>query len=94
MPIVMRTALPPPRGRICALTVDPARLMELRWTRHERLGRATGDRVGTNSVRREVEYALSIFRGQRGWPVVGATGRPIEEVATETMALVGRLSAE
>ena len=99
VPVVLRTALPPllfglPRGRVCALTVDAARLVELRWTRHERLGGATGDYVDPDSVRREVEYALSIFRGQRGWPVVDVTDKPIEEIATEILALVGRESAE
>ena len=99
VPVVSGTALPPelfqlPPGRVCALTIDPARLVELRWTRHERLGGATGDYVDPESVRREVAYALSIFRSQHGWPVIHVTDKPIEEIATEILALVGRQPAE
>ena len=95
VPVVPGTALPPdlfrlPPGRVCALTIDPVRLVELRWTRHVRLGGATGDYVNPDSVQREVEYALSIFRSQRGWPVVHVTDKPIEEIATEILTLVGR----
>ena len=95
VPIVLRTKPPPalfdlPPGRVCGLTIDPARLAELRHVRQEYLGGATGDYADQGFVRREVEYALSIFRSQRGWPVVDVTDKPIEEIASEIVALVGR----
>jgi len=95
VPIVLKTKPPPalfdlPPGRICGLTIDPARLAELRHVRQEYLGGAMGDYADPDFVCREVEYALSIFRSQRGWPVVDVTDKPIEETASEILALVGR----
>ena len=79
-----------PPGRVCGLTIDPVRLAELRQVRQERLGGATGDYADPDFVRREVEYALSIFRRQPEWPVVDVTDKPIEESASEIIALVGQ----
>ena len=94
VPIVLKTkppselfALPP--GRVCGLTIDPVRLVEFRKVRYDRLGGAAGDYADPGHVRREVEYALSIFRSQRGWPVVDVTDKPIEETSAEILALVG-----
>ncbi|MBL7064932.1 MAG: kinase/pyrophosphorylase [Anaerolineae bacterium] len=95
VPIVLKTKPPPalfdlPPGRVFGLTIDPVRLAELRHVRHEHLGGATGEYADLDFVRREVEYALSIFRSQRGWPVVNVTDKPIEEIASEVLALVGQ----
>ena len=82
-----------PPGRVCGLTIDPARLVELRRVRQERLGGATGDYARPGFVRREVAYALDIFRRQPGWPVVDVTYKPIEECASEIVALIGEFRA-
>jgi regulator of PEP synthase PpsR (kinase-PPPase family) len=94
VPIVPQIDLPPelfalPPGRVIGLTVDPVRLAELRRVRAQRLGGATGDYADPTSVRHEVAYALRLFREQR-WPVVEVTGKPIEESASEILALVRR----
>lgn len=94
VPIVLKTKPPSalfdlPPGRVCGLTIDPVRLAELRRVRHDHLGGATGEYADPDFVRREVEYALSIFRSQSGWPVVDVTDKPIEEIAAEILALVG-----
>jgi len=95
VPIVLKTKPPPAlfnllHGRVFGLTIDPVRLAEFRRVRHERLGGATGEYAELDFVRREVEYALSIFRSQHGWPVVNVTDKPIEEIASEILALVGQ----
>jgi len=95
VPIVLKSKPPPalfdlPPGRVCGLTVNPLRLAELRRVRQEHLGGATGDYADPDSVRREVEYALSIFRSHPAWPVVDVTDKPIEEIASEILALVGQ----
>ncbi len=92
VPIVPGIAPPPelfalPPGRVIGLTIDPVRLAELRRVREQRLGGATGDYADLESVRREVAYALHLFREQR-WPVVEVTDKPIEESASEILALV------
>lgn len=76
-----------PPGRVIGLTSDPARLADLRRVREQRLGGATGDYADPQSVRREVAYALQLFHEQQ-WPVVEVTNKPIEESASEILALV------
>lgn len=95
VPIVLGTNPPPalfelPAGHVCGLTIDAVRLTEFRQVREEHLGGATGDYADPGHVRREVEYALRIFRGQHGWSIVDVTDKPIEEIASEVLALVGR----
>lgn len=92
VPIILQVNPPPtifalPPGRVCGLTIDPARLAELRRVRHEYLGGATGNYADPDFVRREVEYALSIFRSHPDWPVVDVTDKPIEETSAEILAL-------
>jgi regulator of PEP synthase PpsR (kinase-PPPase family) len=96
VPILPKVRLPAvlfdlPPGRVFGLTVDAERLAALRRVRQEHLGGATGEYADPDSVRREVEYALSIFRSQRGWPVIDVTDKPIEEIASEILALVGEV---
>jgi len=94
VPIVPQVKLPSalfdlPPGRVCGLTIDPVRLAELRLAREEYLGGNTGDYADLDSVRREVEYGQLIFRSHPQWPVVDVTDKPIEEIASEVLALIG-----
>jgi regulator of PEP synthase PpsR (kinase-PPPase family) len=95
VPIVLKMKPPAelfdvPPERVFGLTMDPTRLAELRRVRQEYLGGATGDYASPGFVSREVECALSIFRSQTGWSVVDVTDKPIEEITSEILALVGR----
>ena len=95
VPIILKVKPPPvlfdlPPRRVCGLTIDPVRLAELRRVRHEYLGGAVGDYADLDFVRREVGYALNIFRDHPKWPVVDVTDKPIEEIAAEILALVKR----
>lgn len=95
VPIVLKRKPPAelfdlPPGRVCGLTINPARLVEFRKVRYDHLGGAAGDYADPEYVRREVDYALNIFRGQHGWPIVEVTDKPIEEISSEILALVGR----
>ena len=98
VPVVLNTKLPPslfelPSGRVFGLTMNAARLAELRQARHGRLRGATGGYADAGFVRREVAYAVSIFGSQPGWPVIDVTDKPIEEIASEILALVGGLGS-
>lgn len=75
-------------GHVFGLTMNPARLAELRRMRERRLGGATGTYADPGAVRQEVEHALELFRGQSGWSVIDVTDKPIEEIASEILALV------
>jgi len=95
VPIVLRMKPPPelfdlPPGRVCGLTIDAGRLAELRRVREDHLGATTGDYADPGFVRREIEYAMSIFRSQSKWFTVDVTDKPIEEISSEILALMGR----
>jgi regulator of PEP synthase PpsR (kinase-PPPase family) len=66
----------------------PVRLSELRHMRDRLLTGTTGTYADLDAVRREVKYALQIFRGQGRWSVVDVTDKPIEEIASEILTLV------
>ncbi|MDY6875270.1 MAG: pyruvate, water dikinase regulatory protein [Chloroflexota bacterium] len=94
VPIMLKTKPPSvlfdlPSNSVFGLTINPVRLAELRRARDEYLGGATGDYSNPDFVRREVEYALSIFRNQPEWSVVDVTDKPIEEIASEILTLAG-----
>ena len=81
-------ALPPqiekiPQGRVVALTIQPERLQEIRLNRMKRLGGAgTADRYADLAhILLELDYADSVFKAHRRWPVLDVTGRSIEETA-------------
>jgi hypothetical protein len=93
VPIIMNKRPPStlfelPAGRVFGLTIDPGRLAELRYARHERWGRSLGDYADPDFVRREVDYAEDIFGSHPERPVVDVTDKPIEEITAEILALM------
>lgn len=95
VPIILDRQLPPdmaelPPSRVFGLKIDPLRLAELREARAERWGAALGEYADPEFVRQEVAYARDIFQSHPGWRVVEVTDRPIEEIASEILALTKR----
>ena len=76
-----------PANRVFCLTNSPRRLSLLRRVREEHLGGQTGEYASLKYVKNELEYANSIFNQQPLWPVIKVTGKPIEEIATEILAI-------
>ena len=76
-----------PPGVIVGLRADPYRLSQLRNVREERLLRSTGDYAKPEYVAREMKYALQLFDIHPDWPVINVTSKPIEEIASEIIAL-------
>ncbi len=98
VPIILKRQLPPqlsslPSGNVFGLTIDPQRLAELRQAREERWGDALGDYADPHFVRREVAYAETIYARHPDWPVIAVTDKPIEEIASEILALRGERDA-
>ncbi|UCF63820.1 MAG: kinase/pyrophosphorylase [bacterium] len=75
------------QSKIFGLTMDSRRLANLRQARQEYLGGASGRYADLDYVRREVVFALKFFEKHPHWPVVNVTGKPIEEIAAEIIAL-------
>lgn len=78
-----------PPERVFCLTNSPRRLSQLRKVREEHLGGQTGEYANIQHVKNELDYAQSIFNRQKLWPVIKVTGKPIEEIASEILAIRG-----
>jgi regulator of PEP synthase PpsR (kinase-PPPase family) len=82
-------SLPP--GKVFCLDTLPHHLTELRKARHQYLGEASGDYADLQSVRRELMWARDLYRRQPRWPIVYVTNKPIEEIASEILALKAKM---
>lgn len=80
-----------PRGRVFGLTTDPGDLATLRTVRQQYLGGNAGNYSDMDFVRKELKYAESIF-ARNQWPVISVTNKPIEEIASEILALKRRFA--
>lgn len=94
-PVVMGAELPDslstlPYGKVFGLTTQAQELSGLRRARQEYLGGGMADYVALESVRQELYYAQKIFK-QFEWPVIQVTNKPIEEIASEILAIKRRI---
>ena len=92
VPLILNFRPPPilstlPPERVFGLTTNPHQLALLRRSRHEHLGGVTGDYARPEFVRSEIMYALNIFSQHPGWSIIDVTNKPIEEIASEILAL-------
>jgi hypothetical protein len=77
-----------PPERVFGLKMNTRRLAALRSTREKYLHGATGEYADLDHVRQEAVYALKIFDRPPQWATVDVTSKPIEEIASEILALV------
>ena len=92
VPIILDLPLPEildklPSDNVFGLKTNPHRLAELRRVRDEHLLGATGEYAKPEFVIREMKYALRLFNQHPGWRVIDVTSKPIEEIASEILAL-------
>jgi regulator of PEP synthase PpsR (kinase-PPPase family) len=95
-PVVIGAELPEslsgmPYGSVFGLTTQAHDLSGLRLARQEYLGGSTGDYASVDFVRKELNYAQRIFNRYE-WPVIQVTNKPIEEIASEILAVKRRIS--
>lgn len=75
-----------PRGRVFALTIDPAKLHEVRQRRLEFLGFfSAGGYADVDEVFAEVRWALRLYRMRTNWPIIDITNMAVEETAAEIL---------
>jgi regulator of PEP synthase PpsR (kinase-PPPase family) len=94
-PIVMGVDLPDslskmPYGSVFGLMTQAHDLSSLRIVRQQYLGGETGEYSSVNFVRKELNYAQNIFN-RFEWPVIQVTNKPIEEIASEILAVKRRI---
>jgi regulator of PEP synthase PpsR (kinase-PPPase family) len=95
-PIVMGVDLPDslskmPYGSVFGLMTQAHDLSSLRLVRQQYLGGETGEYSSVNFVRKELNYAQNIFN-RFEWPVIQVTNKPIEEIASEILAVKRRMA--
>jgi len=88
-PPALLDKLPP--ERVFCLDTNARQLAELRRVRHEYLKGAAGPYADPEFVRIELMQARGYFARHPGWAVINVTSKPIEEIASEIIALRGRI---
>jgi regulator of PEP synthase PpsR (kinase-PPPase family) len=78
-------------GHVFGLTTQPGDLSRLRTVRQESLGENTGEYSSLEHVKRELNYAQNIFL-KYNWPVISVMNKPIEEIASEILAIRHRIN--
>jgi hypothetical protein len=94
-PVVVGSELPEslskmPYGTVFGLSTQAHELSGLRKARQESLGGANDDYSSVEAVRKELNYAQRIFNLYE-WPVIQVTNKPIEEIASEILAVKRRI---
>jgi regulator of PEP synthase PpsR (kinase-PPPase family) len=74
-------------GRVFGLNTSPRQLAELRRARHEYLSGAVDEYADPEHVRLELMHARRIFNRNPDWPIVSIVSKPIEEIASEILAI-------
>ena len=92
VPIVAEIDLPQgllslPPDRVFCLGMGPERLLELRRVRAEKEAIPTEPYASLEYVRKEIQHARQLCRKHR-WRSIDATGKSVEEVAREIIALL------
>jgi regulator of PEP synthase PpsR (kinase-PPPase family) len=93
VPIIM--GLNPPEvlheidpSKIFCLTTNASRLSELRKTRNIRLGGKIDNYSEPEYVTREINFANRFYDLHPNWTIVNVTGKSIEEIASEILAIM------
>lgn len=77
--------------KIFALTIDVSALTQIRTNRLNRLG--AGEHQGgyalEDKISEEIEWANSIFKENKRWPVFNVTDKALEETSSEILKLIG-----
>lgn len=77
-------------ARVFCLDTNARQLAELRRTRAEYLKGGVDGYADPEYVRIELMHARQYYGRHPGWSIVNVTNKPIEEIATEILALRGR----
>ncbi len=71
---------------IFCLTTYPSSLMALRSIRDKHLGGLTGNYSDRDYIKKELNYALRIFKSNPDWTIINVTQKPIEEISSEILS--------
>ncbi|MCF6295714.1 MAG: kinase/pyrophosphorylase [Flavobacteriaceae bacterium] len=91
IPIILGFPIPDilyklPHKSVFCLTTYPSNLIALRTMRDKHLGGLTGNYSDRTHVKKELNYALRIFKANPKWTIVNVTQKPIEEISSEILS--------
>lgn len=94
IPIVLNVQPPSilfkiPPEKVFFLTTKPHQLSTLRQFRKEAWGENAQTYADFEHVRKELIYAHQIYKRQPKWTMIRVTSKPIEEIASEILAIRG-----
>lgn len=95
IPLVLNTPLPKEvfeidQRKVVGLIIEIDILQRIRRNRLEKFGQDPGGSYASlDHIVKEIDYAHSIFKQNRRWPVFNVTDRALEETATEILRIVG-----
>lgn len=79
------------RSKIVGITISPQKLVQLRESRLIKLGRPLSEEYANiNRVNEELEYCRSYFDEVGDFPIIDATDKAIEEIASEILLVLGK----
>lgn len=94
IPLVLNQALPEEiykvdQRKVVGLIIDQENLFRIRRNRLEKFGQDPGSEYASQQhIHAEIEYAHSVFKKNRKWPVFNVTERALEETASEITRIV------
>ncbi|MBC7465792.1 MAG: kinase/pyrophosphorylase, partial [Bdellovibrio sp.] len=75
--------------KIIGLIIDIHSLQKIRKNRLEKFGQDSGGEYASlNQIMQEIEYAETLFKQNRRWPVFNVTERALEETASEIVRVI------
>lgn len=95
VPIVLNVPIPKElfevdQRKIVALTINPDKLSRIREKRLEKLGTKSQDYASIAHIINEIEYAHSLFKQNKKWPIFDVTEKALEETATDIIRLLSK----
>jgi [pyruvate, water dikinase]-phosphate phosphotransferase / [pyruvate, water dikinase] kinase len=94
IPMVLNSPLPEElfkvdQRKVVGLLIDTDVLLRIRRKRLEKFGQDPGSEYASKEhIFKEIEYANTVFKQNRRWPVFNITDRALEETAAEIVRLV------
>ncbi|MBI3359240.1 MAG: kinase/pyrophosphorylase [Nitrospirae bacterium] len=93
IPIILNLPLPKDlqrvaQNKVIGLVIDPYRLREIREARMLKLKHKIPGYAEIQQITGELAYCREIYRRNPKWGIVDVTGRAVEEVTTDVIALI------
>lgn len=93
IPIVLNIPLPKDiqrvaQNKVVGLVIDPYRLREIREARMLKLKHKIPGYADIPQITEELAYCRDLYRQNPKWGIVDVTGRAVEEVTTDVIALI------